>query len=223
METKCIDIERIAEVAELPADDAMRRHVEGCPRCRNLWRSYQKFMSAEPVAGFGIDAARRELDALIDTKVGEKRPTASQRSSSRFPNALRGFLRPVPLLATAAAAVVVAVVVWQQSRGPEGILLRDSSTSQTAAALAPAEVRPDGSILLSWTAVPGADAYEIRIYGPSFTEIYRHPNVTETSVVIDRSSLPSDLPPTLDLMWRVYALQSGDVVHVSDPGSIRTH
>lgn len=219
METQCIDIERIAEVVDLPADHSMRRHVDDCPRCRNLLRSYQKFLRAEPVAGVGVEAARQKLDALIASKVGER--SAAPRPSSSFSSVLRGFIRPVPLLATAAAAVVVAVVVWQQSRGPEVLRLRSGPTSQTAA-LAPAEVRPDGSIHLSWAAVPGADAYQVRIYGPSFTEIYRHPNVTETSVVIDRSLLPSDLPPRLDLMWRVYALQAGDVVEASDPGSIRT-
>jgi hypothetical protein len=220
MQTECIDGERIAEVSDLPADHPLRRHVADCPRCRNLLRSYQKFVLAEPVAGFAGDAALRTLDALIASKVGE-RSAASRpaQSTSRF--SLRGFLRPVPLLAAAAVCALVAVVVWRQSQGPDDILLRNESPSP-AAALAPAEVRPDGSILLSWTAVPGADAYQVRIYGPGFTEVYRHPDVAETSAVIDRSSLPSDLPPQLDLLWRVYALQSGDVVQVSDPGSIRT-
>ncbi len=220
METKCIDIERIAEVAELPADDPMRRHVEDCPRCRNIFRSYQKFLRAEPVAGVGVEAARRKLDALISTKVGE-RSAASQRSSASFSSVLRGLMRPAPLVVAGAALVVVAVTVWQRSHGPEGILLRDVPTSHTTG-LPPADIRPDGSIRLTWPAVAGADAYQVRIYGPSFTEIYRHPDVTETSVVIDRSSLPADLPPQLDLMWRVYALQAGDVIEISDPGSIRT-
>ena len=82
MGTQCIDVERIAEVIDLPANDPVRRHVEDCPRCRNLLRANQKFVRAEPVAGFDVDAARRELDALIDRKVGEKRLTASTRRGS---------------------------------------------------------------------------------------------------------------------------------------------
>ena len=216
MQTECIDGERIAEVIDLPAHHPLRRHVEDCPRCRNLLRSYQKFVLAEPVAGFASDAALRTLDALIASKVGGR--SVPRQPTSRF--SLRGFLRPVPLLAAGAVCVLVAVAVWRQSQGPDDILLRDESASP-AAALAPAEVGTDGSIHLSWAAVSGADTYQVRIYGPNFNEIYRHPDVAATSVVIDRSSLPSDLPPQLDLLWRVYALQGGDVIETSDPGSIR--
>ncbi len=220
MEARCVDIEQMGEVVDLPAGHPLRRHVEDCPRCRNVLRSYQKFVAAEPVEGFSIDAARRKLDALIDTKVGE-RPVASRPSSNGFSlDWLRGFWRPVPLVAVAAVAVVAATLLWQQSRESDGILLRDESVTQSA--LPPADVRADGSIRLKWAAVPGADAYQIRIYGPSFTEIYRHREVTETSAIIERSSLPADLPPTLDLMWRVYALQAGDIIATSEPGSIRT-
>jgi hypothetical protein len=219
LETPCIDSEGIADVVELPADHPTRRHVEDCPRCRNLLRSYQKFVSAEPVAGAGIADAHHTLDALIASKVG-KRSAVTRPSSMRLAGVFRGFLRPAPLVAAAAVCALVTVVVWQQSRGPESLRLRSQPTSQTSG-LPPADVRPDGSIHLSWAAVPGADAYQVRIYGPNFTEIYRHPSVAETSVVIDRSSLPSDLPPQLDVLWRVYALQTGDVIGTSEPGSIR--
>ena len=221
MEARCVDIERMGEVVDLPADHPLRQHVDACPRCRNVLRAYQKFVDAEPVEGYSIEAARRKLDALIDTKVGERRPSVSRQSSEGFSGLLRAFMRPAPLVAAAAVAIVIAALVWQQSRESDGILLRDESASSSSA-LPSAEIRPDGSIRLTWAAVPGADAYQIRIYGPSFTEIYRHPNVLEPSAVIARSSLPADLPPQLDLMWRVFALQAGDVIGTSEPGSIRT-
>lgn len=219
METRCIDSERIAEIVDLATDHPLRRHVEDCPRCRNLLRSYQQFLRAEPVAGFRADAGRRRLDALISSKVAG-RQSVGPRWSMSVAGVLRGLARPASLVAVGAAVVLVAVVVWQSS-GPETPRLRSESASQTAA-LHAADLRPDGSIHLSWTAVSGADAYQVRIYGPGLTEIYRHPEVAETSAVIDRSVLPSDLPPQLDLMWRVYALQAGDVIEVSEPGSIRT-
>jgi hypothetical protein len=216
LESRCIDIERIGEVVDLPANDPLRQHVEDCPRCRNLLRSYQKFLRAEPVAGFDSAAARRRLDALISTRVGGTRSAPA----SPFANFLRGFLRPVPLVAAAAVCVVVALTVWQRSRGPEEILLREEPALR-ALTLAPAEVRADGSIHLSWSAVSGADAYQVRIYGPSLTVIHRA-EVAVTSIVIDRSLLPPNLPPSLDLMWRVAALQAGDTIQVSSPGSVRT-
>ena len=117
MEARCVDIEHMGEVVELPADHPLRRHVEDCPRCRNVLRSYQKFVAAEPVTGFAIDAARRKLDALIDTKVGERRPAASPQTSNGFSlDWLRGFLRPAPLVAVAAVAIVAATLLWRQSR-----------------------------------------------------------------------------------------------------------
>jgi len=217
MEMKCIDIERIAEVTELSADDPVRQHVESCPRCRNLLRSYLSFAGAAPVEGFAIESARRQLDAFIDATVG----AGATPGPSRFSLFMRGLMRPAPLLTAAAVAVIAAAVIWQQSRGPEGVKLREDPVASHMT-LAPAEVRADGSIRLSWDAVPNADAYQVRVYGPGLTEIYRCPDTAETAVVIDRSALPSDLPPTLDLMWRVYALQSGDVIQTSAPGSIRT-
>jgi hypothetical protein len=216
--TECINAAKLGEVVDLPADHPAWRHVEDCPRCRNLVRSYREFMQAEAPAGSGIDGARRRLDALIDAK-------AVETPSVPRPNARpwwRMVLRPGPVLAAGAAAIVViaALALWRPSREPGVPVLRDNPVSQEAA-LPPADVRPDGSIHLSWAAVAGAERYQVRIYGPDLAEIYRHPDVTETSVVVDRALLPSDLPPRLDLMWRVYALQSGDVVHVSAPGSIR--
>lgn len=218
MEKACIDIGRIAQVAELSADDPIRRHVESCPRCRNLLRSYRSFVDAEPVEGFAIGGARRQLDALIDSKVG----VDATPGPSRFSVFLRGLVRPAPLL-TAVVVVVAVVALWQhQSREPEGVNLRDEPAANYMT-LAPSELRPDGSIRLSWGTVTGADAYQVRVYGPGLTEIYRCPDTAETAVVINRSDLPNDLPPTLDLVWRVYALKDGDVIQISAPASIRTH
>lgn len=218
MEMKCIDIERVAEIAELPAGDPVREHVESCPRCRNLLRSYLSFVAAEPVEGFAVDGARRQLDALIDARVG----AGATPGPSRFSVFLHRMMRPAPLLTAAAVVVIAAVVIWQQqSRTPEGVNLREEPAANHMT-LAPAEVRPDGSIHLRWGVVPGADAYHVRVYGPGLTEVYRSGEVTESSLTIDRSDLPADLPPTLDLMWRVYALHAGDVLQTSAPGSIRT-
>jgi hypothetical protein len=46
--------------------------------------------------------------------------------------------------------------------------------------------------------------------------------VSETNLVVEPSALPANLPPTLDLTWRVSALSQGDVIATSAPGSIRT-
>jgi hypothetical protein len=118
--------------------------------------------------------------------------------------------------------VLIAVVALWTSRGPEEMVLRDDATSAAAFVLHPAEIRNDGGIALSWSPMAGADRYQVRVYGPDLSEVYRSPDVAETSLLVDRSALPTDLPPALDLTWRVYGLSEGDIVGLSAPGSIRT-
>ncbi len=220
MEAHCIDVERIGEIVDLPANDPERRHAETCPRCRSLVESYLAFAKAEPVTGSGVEHACGVLDASIRKGAERWIPTETRTSSlsARAPW-WHGLLRPAPLVA--AASIVVASVFLFTSRTPDPGVLRDDAMESEPFSLLPSEVGEDGSISLSWTAMTGADAYEVRIYGPDLSEVYRHPAAAETSTVIARSLLPADLPPSLDLTWRVYALSGGDVIEISGPGSIR--
>ena len=68
----------------------------------------------------------------------------------------------------------------------------------------------------------GADQYQVRLYGPDFSEIFRSANTTATSLTVNPDRFAAKLPSTLDLTWRVYALSQGDVIATSPPGSIRT-
>lgn len=227
MEAHCIDVERIGEVAELPDHHPDRRHAETCPRCRSLVESYRAFMKAESAEGSGVEKARAVLDARI-RKEAERWVPSATRASSMTGSPVRepwwrGFLKPAPMLAGAAVIAIAAVFVWT-SRAPEEGVLRDDGAQAQLFALQETQV-DDQSIHLSWTAMAGADAYQVRLYGPDLNEVYRHPDLAGTSVVIARSALSEnladDLTPSLDLTWRVYALSGGDVIEVSEPGSIR--
>ena len=216
VEARCIDPERIAAVLELPADHPERVHAETCPRCRSLVASYLAFVEAEPAAGSDLERVRRLLDAGIRADAARWNPApASARSFS-----WQRFFRPVPLV-TAALVVIAAGALWM-SRQPEESSVRESTSPSQAFALAPAQFAADGSIRLSWSPMTGADQYQVRIFGPDFSEIYRSANVPETTLVVERAALPANLPPTLDLTWRVSALSQGDVIATSAPGSIRT-
>jgi len=216
VETRCIDPEGIAAVLELPADHPQRVHAETCPRCRSLVASYRSFIDAEPAEGSDLERARPLLDARIRADAARWRP--AQAASRSF--SWRRFFRPVPLVA-AALVVIAAGALWM-SRQPEQSSVRESTSPQHAFALSPAQVAADGSVHLRWSPMTGADQYQVRIYGPDFGEVFRSPDVAQTSFTLDRSSLPNNLPPTLDLTWRVYALSHGDVIATSAPGSIRT-
>ncbi len=221
MEAHCIDVERIGEVVDLPEDHPRRRHAQVCPRCRSLLESYVEFMKAEPLDGSRVENARPLLDARIREAAARWSPSESRTSSLARDPWWRGLFKPAPMLATAAVVMVAAVFVWTSTRNPEESVLRDDATQTTSFVPAPAEIDADGSMHLSWTPVPSADAYQVRIYGPDLVELARLPETAETSTVLARSVLPGDLPAALDLTWRVYALSGGDVIQESAPGSIR--
>jgi hypothetical protein len=181
--------------------------------------SYLEFMKAEPVAGSGVLKVRAGLDAHIRAAAERFAPASTPASPLSQGSWWRGLFKPAPMLA-GAAVVVAAAFLWNANQ-PEQAVLRDDAAESQPFTLQAAHVESDGTIRLSWTAMPGADAYHVRVYGPDLNEVYRHPDTSETSVTIARSALPAELPPSLDLTWRVYALSGGDVVETSAPGSIR--
>jgi hypothetical protein len=217
VDAHCIEVTEIAAVLDLPAGDPVRRHVETCPRCRSLVASYQSFVEAAPVAGADLERVRGMLDARIRADASHWKPAIAPARA--FP--WQKLLRPMPLLA-AGLVVIAAAAFWTSSRQPEQSSLRESAPQAQAFALNAAQVAADGTIHLSWSAMTGADQYQVRLYGPDFGEIYRSPNTSETALTVDRTALPANLPPTLDLTWRVFARSQGDVIATSAPGSIRT-
>ncbi len=216
MDAECIDTREAGMVLELPVDDPVRRHAESCPRCKSLVASYQSFVEAAPVEGSELERARGMLDARIRADASRWKASQAPARASRW----QAMLRPAPLLA--ASLVVIAAAVFWTTREPEQSSLRDSATSSQAFALNPAELAGGERILLSWTPAAGADAYQVRLYGPDFGEIYRSSNTAATSLTIERAVLPPNQVPHLDLTWRVFALSQGDVIATSAPGSIRT-
>jgi hypothetical protein len=213
---ECVDVTNIAAVLELPAEHPWRWHAESCPRCRSLVASYVAFVEGEPAEGSDLERVRGLLDARIRADASRWKPSRSSVRTFWW----QALLRPVPLLA--AGLVVIAAAVFWTTREPEQSSLRESTTPAQAFALNPAELAADGNILLSWTPMAGADAYQARLYGPDFGEIYRSPNTTATSLTVERAALPPNQTPRLDLTWRVFALSQGDVIATSPPGSIRT-
>jgi hypothetical protein len=219
MEEHCIDVERIEEVLALPPDHPERRHAETCPRCVSIVASYRSFVAAEPDEDAGLDRAQPALDARIREEAGRWIPHKPALRSSR--SLWDVFRRPAFVVALA-TLVIGVIAVWTM-RSPERETFRGNETKTAEFVLHPSVVGADGAIQLSWAAVAGADQYQVRIYGPDMSEIYRSSPAAETSLTLSRSSLPADLPSALDLTWQVYALAQGDVVASSAPGSIHAH
>jgi hypothetical protein len=226
MEDRCIDLERLGQVMELPDEHPDRLHAKTCPRCWSLLESCQQFLQAERVPGSGIEGVRGALDAHIREDAARwtprGMPPATAPAAPTVPAATwwRFLLRPVPMAVTG-ALVIAAGALWR-SLTPEPSAIRQDSTISEAFVVHPAEISADGAIHLAWNPVDGADHYQVRIYGPDLSEVYRSPNVPETSLTVNRSILPAALPATLDLTWRVFAIVHSDVVGSSGPASIST-
>ena len=213
----CIDVEDIGAVLALPPDDPVRLHVEACPRCKSLVASYRSFVDGKSTEGADLERVRGMLDARIRADASRWKP-AKEPARANWWQAL---LRPAPLIA-AGLIVIAAAVFWSKSREPETSSLRESTPQVESFALEPAKIAADGSLELNWSPMSGADQYQVRLYGPDFSEIFRSANTATTSLSINPDRFAAKLPPTLDLTWRVYALSQGDVIATSPPGSIRT-
>jgi hypothetical protein len=217
-EIKCVDVERIGSVLEYPADHPVRRHTDDCPRCRSLVQSYQAFLEAAPASGAGVSAARPRLDAAIRHGADAAFPAESR---APFPMKSggwwRAWMRPIPALATALVVVAAAVMLWPRDEPTSR--LRVSGQSTNAWNLSASAAGTGGSVLLAWNAVTGADAYEVRVYGPELEELLRLSSIG-TSLAVGRSEFPANIPPGADLTWVVTALRGGDVTQTSPPGSL---
>jgi hypothetical protein len=226
LKESCIDVEQIVSVLELPADDARRRHVEVCPRCRNLARSYTLFLRAETGPGAQPETARERLAEVILEAAGASHPPEITRQGATKPRSEKAKTRwwstwrlaPAGL-AAAAAITLLAVMLWPDHSITPPVLRNGRTPRAGTLSLHPAEIVTNGGVRLTWTQARGADHYEIRVYNSELDEIYRHPAVTDTSVVIRLSAIPTP-PGSPGFVWRVHAFRGADVVAVSPPGPI---
>jgi hypothetical protein len=223
MDTKCVDVEHIGNVLEYPEDHPVRVHATTCPRCRTLVENYRAFMGAETTADAGLERARADLDATIASLGRRTHPgTARVDPGVKHMSWLRGLLRPMPALATAAIIVAVAAIVFTRGdRAIETPVLRTQGGADSAWHANEPALRRDGAIVFSWPPVAGADSYQVRVYGAALETLATLGPTPELSLVLDRSSLPGDLPDNADLTWRVIALRAGVELAVSDPRSVR--
>ncbi len=216
-ETKlCIAAERIGDLADLPEGHPDRLHARDCPRCRGLWLSYQSFLTSEPAADAGLESARARLDAFIRAQ-GEKTIPAPEGRGSPWRRFFSGLARPMPAFA-ALAIVLVAALVLLRSDGPGDEPRLRNAGGGIAAVTAVASVESGRSVRVSWDAVPGAGAYQVRFFGADLADVLRSGAIEELEFIATADRFPAD---ATELTCRVYALRDGDVIAVSRPVLVR--
>lgn len=221
MDQKCIDIENLAEILELPDDDPRRRHLEECPRCSSILLSFQAFLEAEKVPGSDPVDAETRLGEFIKASIDKQSPGTSERVVvEERPGFLSEFLQGLfrrPVWVTAALLIVAAGMLWWKPWVEDPLVLRGTIPAETKSPLelAAPQALDDGSLLLSWSPFDSVDIYEVRLYDESLSELARFGPLTETTLVLTRSMLPEDAPSAM--LWRVVALDEGDEVAASRP------
>jgi len=218
MSHECVSVERIAEVLELPAGNALRRHVEQCPRCSSLLTSYQAFIVADSPAGADLDDADARLTRFLQGQFRPAEPTPYSADTTPgddgFFARLKGAFFPRPAWVAAAVLVVAAVVWWQPWNVAEPPALR-STSSTSFLEMAPPQTLSRGVVRLSWEATASADEYQVVLYNQELEEIARLAAGPETTYDVARDALPAGAPAVL--ICRIAALQEGDEIAESAP------
>lgn len=204
--TDCIPLEELAQVADLPANDSRRRHLDTCARCRAAWLQYADFLAPGP----GFESDRERAAAALDATIAALGAPPRRRRAAW------------PLLVPMAAAAALAVLLLdarEPALPPVGAPAAIRGTAASGAIRLDAPLaRPDGSVMLRWSSLPGAVAYRVRVLASSGVVVWESAEIPDTSLVLG----PDALPGGTTLAWRVAARTVGGDEALSVPADLVT-
>lgn len=198
---RCYELDELLDAREAAASDPRRRHLEQCPRCRAALAEYLEFAEPGtlPRGADALDAGRR-LDAFRKARL---EPGVIIRP---------WFRRPLTMMAGLAAVLMLAAglprFLSDQGAPPAEIILRDLG-DQEFALTAEVTSLPTGDVHWTWQAVPGADAYEVRLFGGSLALLQAEPAGDALELTLTA--------PAEAVAWQVVALRRGDELARSRP------
>ncbi len=228
MKEHCIEAEDLERVMGLGAEDPRRKHLDDCPRCRALMAAYSDFLKpARALPGADLQDADARLKSSFDREIARE-GRASRPATRRMrwsPPRPFGPTALWPVWAAAAAVIVVGVlyVVHQVGPGPDRLVLRGApqGSSRPAALVLYPPKSVAGGLELRWRSAPGADTYQVRLFGSDLSERARLGPFADTAVVLRPAELASGIAPGTLLLWRVVALHAGDEIATSPVGQLR--
>lgn len=238
----CVRGEDLAVIEALPSGDPRRRDAEACARCRARLMAFASFVAALDVpAEAGLEEADARLAAILEARTGGRvkgdhdwrdgtpvddgDKAAAAEGRRWLDRLLVVFGRPA--LRPAWAAVVVLLAVWGvresgliQRPGDRSIELRgESGRSPGGIETLDAVMAADGSMVVAWKAVPGADRYAIVVCDASLRETSRVEAGPELSGRLD-SDLSGRASGSDPLFWGVVAYRGGDEIARSEIRSV---
>lgn len=222
---RCIPVEELGRVRELPEGAPERAHAESCPRCRAALLALAEFERAGEAlpAEAGAARAHARLDSVIESLTTAEPAPAPAAPASATPRRegpgwlARLFAPPMVRYAAGVAALaIVAAGAWYAGRGPSERLERGEAR---AAGGARVQASVDGWVL-TWAAVEGADAYDVVFLSAHLRELARISDVREPRLVLGRGALPDGVAPGVPLLVEIDARRGGDIISLSAPSAI---
>lgn len=226
-EARCIPVEELGRVRDLPSEAPERRHAEHCPRCHARLLALAEFEreSVLPEAA-GAAAAHARLDASIDALLGPE-PAAASARPVRDPGPgwlARLFAPPALRFAGAFATLaLVAAVAWWFGRAPEAPApagVRMERGSEAAAGAAHVR-RIAGGWQVTWAPVAGAQRYDVVVLDANLRELARIGTGTATRWRLESSALPEGLAPGTTLLVEIDTFAGDGTATPSLPAPIR--
>jgi hypothetical protein len=206
-----VTVAEIAEVLASPSDDARRRHLIECVRCRLLVSRYEAFVAAPThVSARERAEAEQWLARFLDDAIGGAN---APLSVVRTPVLNRGFklfgAAWRPAFAAVAIAVLGAGALWfagerAQQEYARPRVLRGGAAGPRLELAAPVRLGHDG-LELRWNRVAGADRYELRFFTPELDDRGAPIVTADTSFTLATDRLPGTAAGDT-LLCRVSAL-----------------
>lgn len=224
-EERIRSVAEVAELAHLREDDPRVVEAMRSPRTRALLLRYREFLAEPaPMPGADFAAADARLAAALERELALPGTTPARRVITTEPREgwLHRLLAPPmrPALAFAALAVVAGVVFVSTRPTPrtgEPVMRGDTTRTMEARILA----SEPGRVTLQWSAVSGAERYELRFYASDLTERGRVDLGSQTRVELLTGELPAGLVAGEVVFWQAVALRGSDVVQQSATATIR--
>lgn len=218
---RCPNVADLPGVAELPAGDPTRKHLEECPRCQSRLATYREFLGGKGDCDPGL--LQKSVDQLghdLDRRIfGNDQPSVQPVSAP--------FLRWRSPVVRGALAVAASLLLFfavdgfldDPGRYPPQLRSDQSGGLKENPLMAVTNSLADGGIELSWQPLSEADSYLVEILDARFKPQVELPVSGQTNLTLPLTRLKEILPQPGPYAWVVIALKNGDEILRSEPAA----
>ena len=197
------DIQEIANLSGLPADDPRRRHLDECPRCRGLAEAQALFLQPGDTDDLdGLGASDAQLQERLASALSQP-PARTGRVRRR-----RLWLAAAAVLAVCAIGLAADDLLRQRLLAPPQVGERLRGTESASDLIL---TSGDGRLHLTWPTAPAADTYRFVFFDAASHEIggrsVEHTADEPVTCELRREDLPAAVR-----FYQVYAISYGDTV-----------